>query len=128
MRRIAKSILYNGDRILSQKRDSDLEKYPGVWTLFGGNIKEGENPEEALRRELLEELDYELGEVRFLFTLVRKQDKEEVEDNIFACEVGRDILECELKEGEDMRFFGVGDLDKLNLFPNFKKYILEYFS
>ena len=51
MRRIAKAISYNKDKFLIQQRDSDLDKYPGIWTLFGGNIKEDETPKNVLEEK-----------------------------------------------------------------------------
>jgi len=35
--------------------------YPGHWGLFGGHLELGETPEEGLKRELLEEIDYEIA-------------------------------------------------------------------
>jgi 8-oxo-dGTP diphosphatase len=32
--------------------------YPGCWAFFGGHIDPGETPEEAVKRELLEEISY----------------------------------------------------------------------
>ena len=34
---------------------------PGTWGLFGGHLDPGEKPEQALRRELLEEINYMAG-------------------------------------------------------------------
>lgn len=126
MRRIAKSIFYNGDKFLIQQRDSDLDKYPNIWTLFGGNVDEGESPEECLRREMIEELNYKIGDVELLFAKVRVQDGKEVEDNIFAGEIELGVLEHELLEGQDMKFVSVKELDDYEIFPAFKEYILEF--
>ena len=35
-------------------------EYPNCWGTFGGQIEEGETPQEALVREIREELDYDV--------------------------------------------------------------------
>ncbi|MBT4769352.1 MAG: NUDIX domain-containing protein [Rhodospirillaceae bacterium] len=46
-------------RYLMQLRDSTKGIwFPRMWCLFGGGVKAGENPVEALRREIKEELDF----------------------------------------------------------------------
>ena len=49
------------NEILLQLRDDkpDLE-YPNCWGTFGGQIEEGETPQEALVREIKEELDFDV--------------------------------------------------------------------
>lgn len=54
-------MLTDGDRILLCHRRPDRSYYPGVWDLPGGHIAPGEEPEDALVRELREELDIEIG-------------------------------------------------------------------
>jgi 8-oxo-dGTP pyrophosphatase MutT (NUDIX family) len=57
--RVALIVLYDREgRFLLQHRTTDAEILPGYWAFFGGGIKEGESPEEAVRREAFEELNY----------------------------------------------------------------------
>ena len=41
-----------------QHRSETAKRYPGHWGIFGGGIEVGEEPEMAMRREILEELEY----------------------------------------------------------------------
>lgn len=58
-RHVVSAILWTDDgRVLLQQRDDrpDL-RYPGYWTLFGGQVEPGETFDQAIRRELMEELE-----------------------------------------------------------------------
>ncbi|KYK36292.1 MAG: hypothetical protein AYK19_09015 [Theionarchaea archaeon DG-70-1] len=52
----AGGILVKGNKILLGKRSGDLQFYPGVWDIIGGHCKNGETPEQALKREFREEI------------------------------------------------------------------------
>lgn len=53
-------------RYLMQQRDDTPEiLLPGHWGCFGGSVDAGEDCAEAMRRELLEELELEAREVAF---------------------------------------------------------------
>lgn len=56
---VALAILYQQGKFLLQLRD-DIPTilYPGHWALFGGHLELGETPEEGLKRELVEEINY----------------------------------------------------------------------
>lgn len=54
-------ILYNEkNEILLQHRDDNAKTYPNKWCIFGGGIEKGETPIQALKRELKEELNYDV--------------------------------------------------------------------
>ena len=55
-RDVAVLILHCKGKILLQKRPKDAERFPDSWGLFGGGLKKGETPEQALKREAVEEL------------------------------------------------------------------------
>lgn len=56
---VAALVVTEDGRYLLQLRDQKPNIwYPGHWGLFGGAVDAGETPEEALRRELAEEIGY----------------------------------------------------------------------
>jgi len=58
---VAIIILYNEQkRILLQHRAETATRLPGHWAFFGGKIEAGETPEQAVKREAQEELEYVL--------------------------------------------------------------------
>jgi 8-oxo-dGTP pyrophosphatase MutT (NUDIX family) len=65
---VALAMLERQGRWLLQLRD-DIEGivYPGTWALFGGHLEAAESPEVALRRELLEEINWQASHLNFWF-------------------------------------------------------------
>lgn len=53
---IVAALLRDGDRVLLCHRSPTRRWYPNVWDFPGGHVEQGEQPADALRRELLEEL------------------------------------------------------------------------
>ena len=68
MRLIVVGVVKNArDEILICKMPADRGVFPGQWGLPGGGIEAGETAENALRRELLEEVGLEVSETQALF-------------------------------------------------------------
>jgi 8-oxo-dGTP pyrophosphatase MutT (NUDIX family) len=77
---VAALIVLEDGRYVMQLRDAVPDIfYPDHWGCFGGAVDEGEYPVQALRRELLEELEFEVANaiefVRFDFDLTKLGQK-----------------------------------------------------
>lgn len=77
-RDVALIVFYKDDKILLQDR-RDIPKARAEWGFFGGGIKAGESPDEAVVRETKEELTYDLKEFTFV-----KQSHHKYEDMTFT--------------------------------------------
>lgn len=99
-RRTAFVLFYNKNKILLQER-GDYSKYGEEYAFFGGGIEEGETPEEALIREIKEELGIEIKN----FKLFKKDiiDIKEIggkiERNFFISSL-IDVNNIKVKEGK----------------------------
>ena len=63
------ALLVRDGKLLLGQRASDRAWLAGAWDVFGGHIETGETPEQALRRELDEELGVVPSQLRHLGTL-----------------------------------------------------------
>ncbi|MCR5431880.1 MAG: (deoxy)nucleoside triphosphate pyrophosphohydrolase [Lachnospiraceae bacterium] len=57
--KVVAAVIQDGDKIFATARG--YGEYKGWWEFPGGKIEEGETPQEALKREILEELDTEIN-------------------------------------------------------------------
>ena len=106
VRDVSVFILYTSSgHILLQHRTDDAFRLPGYWALFGGGIEKGENPTEALEREIREELSYQVQNPKFLLAQ-KVRDEENDYDNrkyVFVEEYQGQSLQ--LGEGQAMGWF-----------------------
>ena len=56
---VTAAVISDGEKILITRRPDD-KRHPGLWEFPGGKVDPGESPEEALCREIREELDAEI--------------------------------------------------------------------
>lgn len=70
-------IVNNFNDVLILKRSKDSLSFPGVWALPGGKIEEGETPEEAAIREIMEETQINLNPDNLNFLYKELQGEKE---------------------------------------------------
>ena len=96
---VALAVLVREGRWLMQLRDDiDGIVCPGCWGLFGGHLDPGESPEQALRRELLEEISWQPQSLRF--ALQHRNQRRLA--HVFVAELTVPLQQLTLLEGQDM--------------------------
>jgi 8-oxo-dGTP pyrophosphatase MutT (NUDIX family) len=119
-------------KILLQQRDDrpDLS-YPGCWATFGGQVEDGETPDEALRRELLEEIELVLPMIlwRIDDDLMERDDQTIIaESYTYVGRIDLAASEITLNEGQALGYFGPEDLDDLKIGFNFEPLFRDFFA
>ena len=96
---VALAMLQRDGRWLIQLRDEiPTIVAPGCWGLFGGHLDPGETPEQALRRELLEEISWQPNELEFC--MVHHIHRRTA--HVFLAELSVPLEQLQLLEGQDM--------------------------
>ncbi len=107
---VAAAVIEKDGKIFAAQRG--YGDYKDYWEFPGGKIEEGESPEEALKREILEELDTKI-EVREKIALIEEDYPEfHLRLHCYKCT----ILEGDLilKEAEDARWLKREDYDSVS--------------
>ncbi len=98
-RLVALAILYQDGQFLMQLRDNiPTILYPDRWGFFGGHLEPEETPEVGIKREVLEEISYQIENP----TLFARYDDEVALRYIFHAPLTVPIEELVLQEGADL--------------------------
>ena len=110
---VVAAIIRKGDRILATQRGyGDWKDY---WEFPGGKVEPGESPEQALAREIREELDTEILVDKYLTTIDWDYPQFHLTMHCFMCSLLQDALH--LNEHEAARWLGIHELDSVNWLP-----------
>ncbi len=120
---VAGAIKSKEGKVLIVKRPLH-KKHGGLWEFPGGKLEKGETPEEALKRELKEELNLEINSAKFLGKVIHDYGEFEIE--LFLFEVDGFKGQPELKEAIDMKWIFPEEATQFELCPADKK-LLAFF-
>ena len=110
---VVAAIIRKGDKIFATQRG--YGEWKDWWEFPGGKMEPGETPEEALLREIREELDTEIRIDKFLHTVEWDYPDFHLTMHCFMSSLLNDALH--LNEHEAARWLGVSDLATVKWLP-----------
>ena len=115
-------------RILLEHRSDDPSiMFPGFWGITGGAAQGGESPEEAARREVLEETGLEVEEMR-PFRVYQEEDASGLRYELHIFHAPLPPGEARPGEGQDLRLFSPPELPQLPLAYNHAEVLAEFLA
>jgi 8-oxo-dGTP diphosphatase len=132
MVQISQIILQNleGKYLVYLRDDNPEIPFPNHWDLIGGHVEKRETPIEALKREMMEEIEQTTSDLRsFSFWKKYVCTEGDVTPNvkyIFRGVINKPLEEIPLNEGQYLRFVTQEELLQLN-FANVMGQILRDF-
>jgi len=132
MIRISQIILQNlqGEYLVYLRDNNPEIPFPNHWDLIGGHVEKRETPLEALKREMIEEIEFDSNNLRnFSFWKKYVCIEGDVTPNmkyIFQGVINKPINEIPLNEGQYLRFVNQEELIELNFANVMGKIIRDF--
>ena len=111
---IIKSLNKNGELIILATQRGYGE-FKGGWEFPGGKIEVDETAEEALKREIIEELDIKIKVEKFIYTVEYDYPQFHLSMDYFLCEIISGQLL--LKEHAACKWLTINELDRVDWLP-----------
>lgn len=131
MKKIA-AIIFENDKgeLLFYLRDNKPGiPFPQHWDLFGGHIEDGETPEEALVREVKEEINFDLKEYKFFreYKCLEGDAYPNIK-YIFSGKINLPAEEITLLEGDYLKYFLREEIPDVKFANILKSIVMDYIN
>jgi 8-oxo-dGTP diphosphatase len=110
---VVAAIIRKGDKVFATQRG--YGPWKDYWEYPGGKVEAGETPQQALVREIREELDTEIRVDKYLTTIEWDYPQFHLTMHCYICSLLTEALH--LNEHEAARWLGAGELDGVNWLP-----------
>jgi 8-oxo-dGTP diphosphatase len=110
---VVAAIIRKGDKIFATQRG--YGEWKDWWEFPGGKMEAGETPEEALKREIREELSTEISVDEFLCTVEYDYPKFRLKMHCYLCSLVTEALH--LNEHEAAKWLTKNELDSVKWLP-----------
>ena len=110
---VVAAVIFREGKVLCVQRAEHEKEYISLkWEFPGGKVKVGESREEALVREIEEELVVEIHELQYLTTVEHSYPDFHLTMHAYTCALKAG--EVELREHLDLKWLAVEELDQLD--------------
>ena len=116
-RRVAVIIFHDEKKRILLLDRRDISKIGEEWGFFGGGIENNESPEEALVREIKEELDYHLVDYSYLKEVHYVTPEFNITVYAFIAPLKDRLKTFNQKEGKGMKLYSIEQAKKLKMAP-----------
>ena len=114
--------------LLYQRDDNPNIAFPDCWSTLGGLVETGETPEEAIKRELMEEIELDVA-LKFWKVYERPYSPNiTIIQHVFIGQLNKPTHKITLNEGQRLAYFAQNELPKLQIGFGFEALLQEFFT
>lgn len=110
---VVAAIIVKDNKILATQRG--YGDFKDGWEFPGGKIEENETPEEALKREILEELNAHINVDKYIYTVEYNYPKFHLSMRCYRCSLVDENIE--LKEHLAAKWLSINELETIEWLP-----------
>ena len=109
--------------LLILRDDISSIPFPSHWDIPGGHLMVGESPEACVRREMIEEMELELGEIQ----LFEEYDREDLHEFMYWKQIDLTPSSIKLHEGQKVQYFTLEEINTMRLAFRYNEVMNEFY-